>query len=519
MTYLAVSIPAPDPEKAAAYAAAAQAAGAQMIELRIDYLRQLHPEAVRNLVSALKSNGGVPAVIATCRDQRQGGAGAYPLPLRIEALAAAAEAGADFIDLEFENFTVLEERDRRRFAQGLSSRLILSAHDFQGRFADLAGLYRQIRKACPAAIPKLVYTANHINDCFEAFDLLHQTTGERIVLCMGQAGLISRIIAKKLGGFVTFASIDEQSATAPGQLTVSQMKGLYRYDAVDHDTELFGVIAEPVGHSLSPAIHNACFGRFGMNRLYLPLLVQGAEQGFNEFLHGVLARDWLDFRAFSVTIPHKHSALRFAQDCGGAVEPLAGKIGAANTLTITAAGRVNAYNTDYAGALDAVTAGMGLGRADLAGMAVAIIGAGGVARAIVAGLRDAGARVRIYNRTVEKAERLAREFGCEFAGLDELPGLDARLVVNCTSIGMHPAVDASPLPAGCIKPGMTVFDTVYNPAETRLLAEARDAGAGTIDGIEMFVNQALAQFRLFTGRDGDAGLMRETLCKGLAVGR
>ena len=119
---------------------------------------------------------------------------------------------------------------------------------------------RDVQQAFPGAIPKLVYTANHINDCFDAFDLLHETKGDRIVLCMGQAGLISRVLAKKLGSFVTFASLDEQAATAPGQLTVGTLKGLYRYARIDAATGLFGVIADPVGHSLSPAIHNACFG-------------------------------------------------------------------------------------------------------------------------------------------------------------------------------------------------------------------------------------------------------------------
>jgi len=562
-----------------------------MLELRTDYLEGLSRDSVIALMA--EARGAVPApvpVIVTCRDPREGGAGNHPETLRTEILLAAIEAGADYVDLEYANFLqpAMGPRIRSALAGQSRTRLILSAHDFQGRFPDLRGLYREIVQACPAAVPKLVYTAHHINDCFEAFDLLHETNAasrrgegvppledkarmasrhkggtpsprrlsytdgpDRIVLSMGPAGLISRILAPKLGGLVTFASLSDQAATAPGQLTLDALKGLYRHDAIDDQTELFGVIADPVGHSLSPAIHNACFADAGMNRLYLPLLVQGGESEFNQFLDNVLARPWLDFRGFSVTIPHKHSALKCVHAQGGFVEPLAGQIGAANTLVVaapwrgrpalasrghpglalsgggvavekeeqgqdalaTAAGasRLSAYNTDYAGALDAITAGMGIERQNLRDMPVAVVGAGGVSRAIVAGLTDAGAKVTIYNRTVERAAELAGEFGCEFAGLDRLWQMQARLLINGTSIGMHPHVEATPVPAESLRPDMTVFDTIYNPAETLLLRQAKQKGAQTIDGVAMFVNQAATQFRLFTGQSADTDLMRKTI--------
>ncbi|MHC4665887.1 MAG: shikimate dehydrogenase family protein, partial [Planctomycetota bacterium] len=264
--------------------------------------------------------------------------------------------------------------------------------------------------------------------------------------CMGEAGLISRIIAKKLNSLVTFASIDDKTATAPGQLTLEQFKELYRYDSVNSDTELYGVIGSPIAHSLSPAIHNACFADIGANRLYLPLLVEGGRPEFERFMHNILVRGWLGFRGLSVTIPHKQSALDYVRKSGGFIEPLAEKIGAVNTLLIGADGKVSAYNTDYAGALDAITSVLGITRADLKDLPVAIIGAGGVARAVVAGLSDAGAKIKIYNRTFKKGERLAAEFGCFFSPLDELPSVKTKLVINCTSIGMHPNIDATPLP-------------------------------------------------------------------------
>ncbi len=513
-TKLIVPIAAKDLDQAKGQVKAALGTGAEMLELRTDYLENLSVDLVKNLIAFVKSDSDkrMP-IIVTCRDKRQGGVIDYPQKLRVDVLTSSLKAGAEFIDFEYDNYLSIEIQEKIRLALSQSSkgRLILSAHNFETRFANIGKLYRDILAVCPEAIPKLVYAANHINDCFEAFDLLHQTSGERIVFCMGQAGLVSRILAKKLGGFVTFASIDDQSATAPGQSTIEQFKKLYRYDDIKSDTELFGVIADPVGHSLSPAIHNACFTEKRLNNIYLPLLVEGGQQEFDSFLHNALFRKWLNFGGFSVTIPHKQNALNFARANLGFVEPLAEKIGAVNTLIISRGGKLSAYNTDYSAALDAITSTLGISRADLNGLPVAVIGAGGVARAIVAGLSDAGAKIRIYNRTVTRGEKLAGEFNCDFAPLDDLPNIDAKLLINCTSIGMHPNVDATPIPQEYLKKGMAVFDTVYNPAKTLLLKEAKKKRAKTIDGISMFVNQGLAQFKLFTNTDANPDLMRKTV--------
>ncbi len=519
MTRLTVPISAEDPGHADQQIRAAAAAGAEMLELRTDYLENLTVETVRALMAKVGTLAGPEMpMIVTCRDGRQGGARPYPNKLRMQVLTAALKAGADFIDCEYENFRSLENQEKIRVALSQSSRgrLILSAHNFKGRFPDIRKLHRDIQTVCPPAIPKLVYTANHINDCFEALDFLHQTSGERIAFCMGESGLMTRILAAKLGSFVTFASVDRASATAPGQLTIEQLTGLYRYASIGPATSLYGVIADPVGHSLSPAIHNACFESLGVNSLYLPLLVGGGYTEFYLFMRAAELRKYLHFGGFSVTIPHKQNALGYVMREKGIVEPLASKIGAVNTLVLRKEDRLEAYNTDYAGALDAITAGTGIGRENLKALAVAVIGAGGVARAIVAGLSDAGARITIYNRTREKARKLASEFGCDYGGLGDLPEMDAELLINCTSVGMHPNIDETPAPDNCIRKGMTVFDTVYNPAETLLLKQAKHVGARTIDGVSMFVNQALAQFRLFTGRRADPELMRATLCRGLA---
>jgi 3-dehydroquinate dehydratase/shikimate dehydrogenase len=520
-TKLAVPIAAQNMATAHEQIKAAVAAGAEMLELRVDYLEGLSVRLVQELLAgAKKASLTALPIIVTCRDSKEGGAREYEERLRIDVLLEALRAGTDFIDVEFANFVSPGVREQILAAMSAhpKARLILSAHDFRGRFRDISKVFRDISAAYPAAIPKLVYTANHINDCFEGFDLLTSTSGERMVWCMGEAGLISRIVAKKLNTFVSFASIDEGTATAAGQLTVKEFKQLYRWDSITPKTELFGVIGTPIAHSLSPAIHNACFAELGLDKLYLPLLVDGGEGEFSRFMDNILARSWLDFRGLSVTIPHKQHALDYVRANGGSVEPLAERIGAINTVLIGRGIKLRGYNTDYAGALDAVTAGMGIGRDDLRDLPVAVVGAGGVARAIVAGLRDVGAQVTIYNRTVVKAEKLAGEFECAFAGLDELPKLQAKLLINCTSVGMHPDTDAGPVPESVLKKDMVVFDTVYNPAETLLLRQAKQAGAKTIDGVSMFVNQAAAQFRLLTNTEPNPQLMREVVHRSFTCG-
>jgi 3-dehydroquinate dehydratase/shikimate dehydrogenase len=527
MTYLTVPISAEEIKEANRQIQAAKKGGVEAVELRCDYLKKLTVETVRKLFADARREISIP-IIVTCRERSEGGAINYPLKLRLEVLAAAIEAGADFIDFEYENFKKLESQEKIKLAleKNKKTRLILSAHNFKTRFENIEKLYSDICSQYPAAIPKIVYTANHINDCFEAFDLLHNSKGDSIVLCMGEAGLVSRIITKKLGGMVTYTSLDEKSATAAGQVTIEDMKKLYRWDAIDVGTEIYGIIGSPVAHSLSPLIHNSCFAEIKANKLYLPLLVEGGKKEFDKFIENCLEREWLDFRGFSITIPHKENALNFVREKGGVVEPLAEKIGAVNTIIVeriassverivdsTMLTTLKAYNTDYAGAMDAITAGMGIKREDLKGLPVAVIGAGGVARAIVAGLADHGAKIKIYNRTIKRAEGLAKEFGCEFAGLADLKNLDAKLVINCTSIGMQPKVKETPIEKKLLKKEMTVFDTVYNPVETMLLKQAKEVGAKTISGVDMFINQAEEQFKLFAGRSIDVGVMRQAILR------
>ncbi len=514
MTYLAVSIFAEGQDTFLKQLDSAHSKGAEAVEVRADALTQPDVDTVLKMARAVQK-AKLP-VIVTCRDKKEGGFAEVAPSRRLAILREAILAGVDFVDIEYNNFMHPDTCSVLKAALEQSdTKLILSCHNFDRPFDDIELLYESILTACPDAIPKIVYKAQHINDCFAAFDLLKNSDQPLIALCMGPAGQISRILAKKFGAFLTFASLDEDNATAPGQVPVEQMKKLYRWDHQDANTEIFGLIGNPVGHSLSPRLFNTCFDNEQINAVYLPFLVEGDTEELNAFLDHVSGRPKFGFGGFSVTLPHKTHALDYANLHGDYVDNLAEAIGAVNTLKIGFNGLLSAYNTDYSGAMDALVAAMGVDRHDLHKTKVAVVGAGGVARAVVAGLADVGARVTIYNRTVSKAQSLAKEFGCKFASADKLAETTATILINCTSVGMHPDVDTSPVPDGVVHKDTVVFDTVYNPLETKLLADAKAVGATVVNGVEMFIRQAIQQYKIYVGSAPDDIRMREVVYQSL----
>ncbi|MBN2376164.1 MAG: shikimate dehydrogenase [Sedimentisphaerales bacterium] len=515
MTYLTVPIKVSRLNDSLDEIGRAKGAGAEAVELRLDYARgKLADGEIQTLIGSARRLGLM--VLATCRPEWEGGSFKGPEQQRLEILRQAAAGGADFVDVELacferEDFDIQHLTGADLAKSGIQkAKLLLSSHDFNAKPVDIAERLDRMA-GFGADVRKIAYQADSIEDSFEALDVLREfsAAGQAVVaLAMGPAGVITRILAKKLGAFLTFASLVPDSETAPGQLTVEQMKGVFRWDEVGCDTKVFGVIGYPVAHSMSPALHNGSFLQVNYNGLYLPMLVEPPRQRFQDFVDGMRQRQWLNLRGLSVTIPHKHNALEYVRDHGGQLEPLAEKIGAVNTLLFEG-DQVSGFNTDYAGSLDAITNTLGISRYELKGMSAAVVGAGGAARALVAGLTDVGAQVTIYNRTVEKAQVLGQEFNCQWKPLEQLRQMDCELLVNATSIGMHPIVDASPVPAECLKKGMAVFDTVYNPWQTRLLCDAEAVGATVIDGVAMFVNQAAAQFEMFTQQRAPLALMRK----------
>lgn len=522
MTYLTAAITVTDLEQALADSARAAERGADLVEFRIDQFTD-DPKAVTELVQ----RSALPCII-TCRPTWEGGDYDGDEQTRISVLehAGLGLRKPAYLDVELKAWQssanlrqkvalVVDDPDRPRQTD---TGLILSSHDFETRPSDLLRKLKDMADAPICRVIKLAWRARSLRDNLEAFELIGQQVKPTIALCMGEAGLASRVLAKKFGALLTFASIDDASGTAPGQPTLREIKKLYRWDALDADTRVFGVIGHPVGHSMSPPVHNAGFDAADVNAVYLPMPIPPEYEHFKATVSTWLAMSELHFGGASVTIPHKENLLRFVAEQGGEVEKLAERIGAANTLSVREDGSLYACNTDYAAALDAVCDGLAIERAGLKGKRVAVIGAGGAARAVVAGFTEYGARVTVYNRTAEKAQTLAEQFGADASPLDSLPTSTADVYINCTPIGMHPDVDASPMEANAhLGPGVVVFDTIYNPIQTKLLRDAAAAGCVTIPGTEMFVRQGAAQFTLWTGKEAPLDVFRRVLSEHLRV--
>ncbi len=268
---------------------------------------------------------------------------------------------------------------------------------------------------------------------------------------------------------------------------------------MSEDTTLCVIIGDPVAHSLSPAIHNAAYKALGMDGRFRYEARQVKPDELAGFMRKVRDKG---IRGISCTTPHKVAAMKYLDD----TDPVADRIGAVNTV-VNDGGRLKGYNTDWLGIVGPLEK-----IAPLKGKQVALLGAGGVARSIAYGLTKKGAEVTIYNRTVEKARELAKEFGARSAGLDQVAtAKHADIIVNATSAGMSPHEDATPLPKEYISSRQIVFDSIYVPYETRLLKEAAAKGARVIHGTEMLLGQALAQFKLYTGYDAPEDVMRRAL--------
>lgn len=516
MTYLAVSLANNDLRSLESSIGTAAQQGAEMVELRLDGLEQLTCQAAMQAVQTAKGYG-IP-VIATCRHKEEGGLKATTLDSQLAILKASIQAGADYIDCEAKLFASASVRNALLpiLKAHPRCRIILSAHRFKEPFDDLEIAFETIKSIYSPAIVKLVYFANQITDCFAALDLQRQVSQDGIIFCMGQAGTITRLLAKKLNGFLTFACLDAHQATAAGQIPIEQLKHRYGWDRINANTELYGLIGFPVAHSIGPAVFNAVFAQMGLNAVYLPFLVAADAEYFYQFVDGMISRRYLNVGGFSVTLPHKTNAMDFVNRKGEFIDAVSRQIGAVNTIKIGYHGIPTGYNTDYIGALNALTEALSISSEQLVDKKVAVLGAGGVARAIVAGLCHCGADITIYNRTVRRAEQLANAFGCRVAPLDQIVHDTPEIIINCTSVGMAPDSEGCPIDPAAIKPHMTVFDTVYNPLQTKLLRYAQQVGAKTVNGLEMYVRQALEQFKIFFGFTPDVSLLRQLAMEALS---
>ncbi|MGR3293532.1 MAG: shikimate dehydrogenase, partial [Candidatus Scalindua sp.] len=460
---------------------------ADIVELRIDYIPELQ-NALSCIEKALKSK--TKPVIITNRPEREGGKFNGREQDRLHLLQKAIELGADYVDVEYDSIKQITRRN--------NSKIIISNHNFKETPRNLSKIYNDICQHKPDIV-KVVTYANDIIDNIRIFELLQSASIPTISFCMGELGSISRILTGKFGGFLTFASLGKGKESAPGQLTVNELSKIYHFKDINTETKLYGIIGNPVSHSMSPAIHNAAFIEKGLNNVYVPLKIANISTFMKECRK-------IDFHGFSVTIPHKERVLPFLDD----IDHTARKIGAINTI-VNQNGKLTGYNTDCMAAVMGLECSMKETNDTLNNKRISIIGAGGAARAIAFGLKEKGCDITIYNRTIERAEKLSLDVQCRFESFEERHKIDSDILINTTSIGMFPNVDQTPVPKNILKESMIVFDAVYNPIETRLLRDAKGKGCHTVNGLSMFINQAAEQFRLWTNIDPPIELMTKVV--------
>ena len=457
---------------------------ADIIELRLDCVQQLDFE-VETFANTLSR-----PIIVTFRPAEQGGYRVLRRPER-EAFWSRAWSSIGLCDVE------LDLVDSLKFDW---SRVIISHHDFSGVPHDLEQIYEQMA-ATPAQIVKIAVGANDITDCIPVFQLLGRGRNDNrqlIAIAMGNAGIATRVLGPSRGAYLTYASLEDESATAPGQVNARQLRTVYRIDQINQDTMICGLVGLPVMHSVSPHMHNAAFAAEGINGVYLPLEVQDLEAFMTRMVHPRTRElDW-NLRGLSVTAPHKSAIIDFLDE----VDPEAQEIGAVNTVIVDDEG-TRGYNTDVDGLVEPLRERMG----SLRGLRVAVIGAGGAARAAVWALGRDQATVTLFARDAIKGGLLGDEFAvsCEPLATASFAGYD--VVINATP--QSPAVVEQLRGAGL------VYDLIYNPIETQFLKEAHRAGCQTLGGLPMLVAQARRQFELWTGKEPSTELMYDAAAAAL----
>jgi 3-dehydroquinate dehydratase/shikimate dehydrogenase len=466
------------------------------VELRLDWLKS-DLERMQFLGN-IKLTRPRATMIATCRRRLAGGRfGGHPAGAAMW-LFTAVEFGCAWCDLEVES-TSEAPRDLLDKLTGKARRL-LSYHLFLGTFerrklTRLIGKFELARRRIGFDAIKVAFYCHSIADSLRVLGLAR---GRRNVVAvpMGEAGLPARILALRHGSALAYAPVEVQ--TAPGQISLEEMKQLYRADKLNRQTRVYGVIGDPIAHSLSPVMQNAAFQARRVNAVYLPFLVRE----LRDFLGAIKP---LGIRGFSVTLPHKEKILRHLDGC----DPLAVAIGAVNTVVVRGSGKLYGYNTDYVGVLRALER-----RIPLRGSHVLIFGAGGAARAVAFALAQGGARVSICARRKERAGSLARATGGEAIERRRLRRECFDAIVNATPVGMHPHESRSPLVAAELNCRL-VFDLIYHPLETKLLKLARHRGIETVSGLEMFVAQGTAQWEIWMGERAPEAAMRRAVLEAL----
>jgi len=466
---------------------------ADIIELRTDYIK--NPDLDLLLEKRTKP------VIVTNRPVREGGLFEGSEESRLSFLQQAIRLKADYVDIEHDSIKKTDWANIRRSSMS-GTKIITSYHNFQETPANMLTTFQELSRS-GADIVKIVTFANTITDNIKIYQLLRQSKLPLISFCMGEYGLISRILYKKFGSYLTFASLRTGKESAPGQISIQELINTYLAHKRNRDTAIYGLIGNPVSHSISPVIHNTLFREMDLNNIYVPFKVDDV----GAFIRGFKK---LNIRGYSVTIPYKEEAMAYLDE----IDPMAEKIGAINTI-VNKDEYLIGYNTDCNAAVTTLEEVYGEdtktsnGDNHFRNKRITIVGAGGVARAIAFGLKNRGAHITIVGRNYERMQSLAGDVECQCCPLKDLRAIETDILINATPVGMYPSEHESLIDQSILKSGMIVFDTIYNPPETKLLKDARAKGCKTVGGLPMFIHQASAQYMLWTNRKPPFDLIKD----------
>ena len=467
-----------------------------LLELRLDYL----PRPAM-LLPKLKEFAGFHRdilLVGTCRRAVNGGKFRGSAASQLDVLVKAAAAGCQLIDIELESARTLKIQELAKLRQ--QAGLIISFHDFRST-KKLEESWEEMRKL-PADYIKIVSTAKSLSDNVKMMRLLESKGDEvsTVGVCMGEPGIISRILNVRFGSVFTFASAQPGEETAPGQIAARTLRDVYRIDSIDAATKVYGVAGDPIGHSLSPQMMNTAFRRENINAVYVPLQTGDVEDLLT------CTRE-MPIQGLSVTMPLKEEVIEHLDK----TDALSEKIGACNTVIRSQDGKLYGFNTDVAGVVRPLEQ-----RINLAAAKILVIGAGGAARAAVFGLRERGAEVWVMNRTAEKGQKLARQAHAHYVSHPQLKRLEFDVIINATPVGMNSARPQTPIEESELR-AKYLFEMVYNPAETKLVKMARAKGIQVILGTEMFVHQGARQFEIWTGKPAPAEDMHRAVLHALGV--
>jgi 3-dehydroquinate dehydratase/shikimate dehydrogenase len=491
---ICIALGFPDIETLLANARREYEAGERFLEFRLDYFKS--PEQGVAAIRKFLARHADCTILATCRRHQNHGRYNGSIEEQVKILEGAIAAGAKAIDIEIESAENCADRLERARTDAY---LLISYHNYGGTPPLESVLRRMLR--IQADLYKVVTTARKPSDSYRVLALArnHLKT-PMVVLAMGETGFPTRVLSTAFGGLYTYAAPSSANGTAAGQVAAKQLRHLYRVEKFTRDARIYGVIADPVRHSISPAVHNRAFQARRTDAVYLPFLVKPAQ--LKDFF--ILA-DKTPLAGFSVTIPHKQKILRYLDQ----IDPLAKRVGAVNTVW-RKAGRWRGANTDAVGVTEPLQR-----RVRLSKSSVLVVGNGGAARGAAYALAAAGSKLSITGRNIDRVRALAKACDAEALSREQAESRMFDVLVHATPLGMLPKVNECFF-NGCV-PGKLVLDMVYNPSETILIRKAKDQGAEVILGLEMFLEQAAQQFQIWTGETAPRAVMEKAALEALAV--